>query len=95
MQASIPLGATKAVDTRPGQGAFGLADPRILVPGDPDRSLIYQRMRMEGLGRMPHVASSVVDQEGLTMLRSWIIDLGERDRIRRRGAVNPRVAEED
>jgi hypothetical protein len=29
------------------------------------------------------------------MLRAWIIDLSERDRIRQRGAVNPRVAEED
>src|SRR5262245_63549886 len=44
LQASIPLGATKAVNTRPDQGAFGLVDPRILVPGDPERSLIYQRM---------------------------------------------------
>ena len=95
LQASIPLGATKAVNTRPGQGAFGLSDPRILVPGDPERSLIYQRMKMEGLGRMPHVASSVVDQEALAMLHAWIIDLGKRDQIRHRGAVNPRVVEED
>lgn len=95
LQASIPLGATKAVNTRPGQGAFGLADPRILVPGDPKRSLIYQRMTMKGLGRMPHVASSVVDQEGLTMLHAWISNLSEGVQIQQRGAVNPRVAEED
>jgi hypothetical protein len=44
---------------------------------------------------MPHVASSVVDQEALTMLRAWIIGLGERDPIRERGAVNPRVVEEN
>ena len=94
LQASIPLGATKAVNTPPGQGAFRLADPRILVPGDPERSLVYQRMKMEGLGRMPHVASSVVDQEALTMLRAWIIGLGERNQIQERGAVNPRVVEE-
>jgi hypothetical protein len=72
-----------------------LADPRILVPGDAGRSLIYHRMKMEGLGRMPHVASSVVDQEALTMLRAWITDLGQTDRIRQRGAVNPRVVEEE
>ena len=67
------------------------ADPPV---GDPERSLIYQRMKMEGLGRMPHVAS-VVDQEALTMLRAWILELGDGDQIQRRGAVNPRVAEGD
>ncbi len=95
LQASIPLGATKAVNTRPGQGAFGLADPRILVPGEPDRSLVYQRMKREGLGCMRHVACAVVDQEALTLLRAWIFDLGERSPIRQPGAVNPRVVEEE
>jgi uncharacterized repeat protein (TIGR03806 family) len=94
LQASIPLGATKAVNTPPGQGAFGWADPRILVLGDPDRSLVYQRMKMEGLGRMPHVASSVVDQEALAMLRAWIIGLDKGNRVQERGAINPRVVEE-
>jgi hypothetical protein len=65
-----------------------LADPRILVPGDPERSLIYRRMKMEGLGRMPHVASSVVDQEAIATLRAWIIDLGKRDRS---GGVGPLI----
>jgi uncharacterized repeat protein (TIGR03806 family) len=94
LQASITLGATKAVNTLPGQGTFGLADPRILVPGDPERSLVYQRMKMEGLGRMPHVAASVVDKDSLTMLRAWIIGLGERNQFQQGGAVNPRVVGE-
>jgi uncharacterized repeat protein (TIGR03806 family) len=93
LQASIPLGATKAVNTPPGQGPLGLADPRILVPGDPERSLVYARMKLEGLGRMPHVASSVVDQEALSMLRAWIIGLREKNRIQERGAINPRVVD--
>src|SRR5215831_17238398 len=95
LQASIPLGATKAVNTRPGQGTFGLADPRILVPGDPERSLVYQRMKMEGLGRMPHVASSVVDREALALLRQWIVSLREPDRVQARGAINPRPVKEE
>lgn len=94
LQASITLDATKAVNTRAGQGTFQLADPRVLVPGDPDRSLVYHRMKTEGLGRMPHVASSVVDREALTMLRAWINSLGEKDPLRERGAINPRVFEE-
>jgi hypothetical protein len=86
LQASITLGATKAVNVPPGQGTFGLPDPHVLVPGDPERSLVYQRMKMEGLGRMPHVASSVVDREALDLLRAWIIGLGEA----MRGLMAPR-----
>jgi hypothetical protein len=95
LQASIPLGATKAMNTSAGQGTFGLADPRILVPGDPDRSLVYQRMKREGLGRMPHVASSVVDQEALTMLRAWITGLDRTNSVQQRGAIHPRLVEEE
>jgi uncharacterized repeat protein (TIGR03806 family) len=95
LQASITLKATKAVNTLPGQGTFILADPRVLVPGDPERSLIYQRMKLEGLGRMPHVASSVVDREALAFLQAWISGLHEEKQLESRGAINPRVFEED
>jgi uncharacterized repeat protein (TIGR03806 family) len=89
LQASIPLTESKAVNTLPGQGSFHFAHPRILVPGDPDRSLVFQRMKMEGLGRMPHVASKVVDEEAIKMLRSWILGLRDGDRLKERGAINP------
>ena len=35
-----------------------------------------------------------VDHEALTLLRAWIIGLGEGDAIQKRGALNPRIAEE-
>jgi hypothetical protein len=73
-----------------------LAGALILVPGEPERSLVHQRMKMGGLGRMPHVASSVVDQEAFAaMLRAWILDLGERNRLQQRGSINPRIVEEN
>jgi hypothetical protein len=46
-------------------------------------------MKMEGLGRMPHVASKVVDEEAIKMLRSWILGLRDEDRLKVRGAINP------
>jgi uncharacterized repeat protein (TIGR03806 family) len=70
--ATPKLGDLGIVNTKPGQGTFDLNDPRILVPGDPDRSLIVHRMGLLGLGRMPHVASSVVDEKGLALVREWI-----------------------
>ena len=69
---TLPLAETGALDTRPGQGTFDLNDPRILVPGDPERSLILHRMEILGLGRMPHIASNVVDREGVELINDWI-----------------------
>ena len=34
--------------------------------------MIYHRMSLTGLGRMPHVASSVVDKEAVALIAEWI-----------------------
>ena len=91
LQASIPLSQTKAVDTPPGQGTFQLRDPRVVTPGDPERSLILARMQLAGLGRMPHVASKVVDRDAAALLRSWIGTLSDAELLERPGAINPRL----
>jgi hypothetical protein len=70
--ATLDLKDTRTVDVRPAHGAFGLSDPRILAPGDPARSLILHRMKLLGLGRMPHVASMVVDAKGVQLIEDWI-----------------------
>jgi len=69
---TLPLGEMGIANTTPGQGTFGLTDPKILVPGDPDRSLMLFRMERLGLGRMPHIASNVVDGGGVELIRDWI-----------------------
>jgi uncharacterized repeat protein (TIGR03806 family) len=69
---TLPVAELGVVNTRPGQGTFDLKDPRILVPGDPERSMIHHRMTRIGLGRMPHIASNVVDQEGVKLIGEWI-----------------------
>jgi len=63
------------VNAKPGQGAFGLTDPRILVPGDPDRTMLLHRLTKLGLGRMPHVGSNVVDEQATAMLKEWVRQL--------------------
>lgn len=69
---TLSLLDTGIVNTRPGQGTFELADPRLLVPGDPARSLVLARMQRLGLGRMPHIASNVVDRQAVELIRQWI-----------------------
>lgn len=75
--ATLPLNETGTIDTRPGQGTFGLDDPRILVPGQPNRSMVHHRMTKTGLGRMPHVASSVVDRAAVELIGKWIEGLSK------------------
>lgn len=78
--ATLALKDTNTIDTRPGQGAFELKDPRIIVPGDPARSMVPFRMARLGLGRMPHIASSVVDEEAVKLLQEWIKQLPKEEK---------------
>jgi uncharacterized repeat protein (TIGR03806 family) len=75
--ATLPLAQTGTIDRRPGQGTFDLKDPRILVPGDPDRSMVLFRMNRRGLGQMPHIASNVVDDEAVKLIQDWIKQLAK------------------
>lgn len=72
VQADLPLDKTGTIGVKPERGTYGLKDPRLIVPGEPDRSLILHRMTLLGAGRMPHVASQVVDEEGVRLIRAWI-----------------------
>jgi uncharacterized repeat protein (TIGR03806 family) len=69
---ALKLNEMGIVNTKPNHGAFDIKDARLLVPGEPDKSLIHHRMTRLGLGRMPHVASNVVDKEGEALIREWI-----------------------
>lgn len=74
---TLSLKELGVIDERPGQGKFKLKDPRILVPGDPERSLIYYRMNKLGLGRMPHIASSIRDERATALIKKWISEMSE------------------
>jgi uncharacterized repeat protein (TIGR03806 family) len=73
--ATLPLKDLGIVNVSPGQGDFGIKDAKLLVPGHPEQSVILHRMQLTGLGRMPHVASNVVDEPAVTLIREWIKEL--------------------
>ena len=77
--APLPLGETGTIDVKPGQGTFQLKEERLIAPGSPEQSLIYHRMNLLGLGRMPHIASSVRHEEAIQMVQQWIRQLTEKD----------------
>ncbi len=72
---TLKLDEMKIRDVRVSHGDFGLKDARVLVPGSPERSMLYHRMTLTGLGRMPHIGSAVVDDKGVRLIRDWIQQL--------------------
>ncbi len=73
--ATLPLEETQTLHVPPAHGDFGIARGRLLAPGDPERSLILYRMTKLGLGRMPHIASNLVDQQAVKLIQEWISSL--------------------
>jgi uncharacterized repeat protein (TIGR03806 family) len=65
----------RMIDARPVHTTFSIADARIVAPGDPDRSLLLYRMARRGHGQMPPLASSLVDQDAVALLRAWIAQM--------------------
>jgi mono/diheme cytochrome c family protein len=75
-----PLGQTGSCNVPASSGsALGIQDARLLAPGDPQRSLIWQRMGRRDVHAMPPVGSLQVDTAGLSLLQDWINSLGSCD----------------
>jgi uncharacterized repeat protein (TIGR03806 family) len=73
--ATLDLADTGTIGVRPGHGNFGLDRPAVILPGQPERSMVYHRMTKLGLGRMPHVASNVVDEDAVKLIHAWLKSL--------------------
>ena len=55
-----------------GIGTFGIKNAKIIVPGDPYRSILLYRMSKLGYGRMPYIGSQSVDSPAVSLITSWI-----------------------
>lgn len=56
-------------------GTFGMQKAKIIVPGDPFRSVMLYRMSKLGYARMPYIGSQVVDGQGVSLIAHWIQSL--------------------
>lgn len=50
----------------------GDSENRLVVPGSVAHSMVHRRLLIEGLGRMPPLASSVLDLRSAALLGGWI-----------------------
>jgi len=73
---NIPLEAGHIVDVLPELDDMGISGAKRISPGSADSSIIYLRMLDLGPYRMPPLASSVIDVQGVALIRSWIDSLG-------------------
>lgn len=58
-----------------GIGTFGMRNAKIIVPGDPYRSVLMYRMSKLGYARMPYIGSQMVDSFGVALMEEWIRSL--------------------
>lgn len=72
LRANKSMSATNTVNVTPSFGDLGIADARIIVPGDKERSVLWQRMRKLDGDRMPQIASHALDREGIALIGNWI-----------------------
>jgi uncharacterized repeat protein (TIGR03806 family) len=72
---ATPTGDIKACDANPATGDLGVVGLKVLKPGDPAKSAISVRTHALDAKRMPPLASSVVDKDGVAVIDDFIKSL--------------------
>jgi hypothetical protein len=69
---SIPESKMSVFDEPPVHHTFGIEGAKLIANGEPEKSVLLKRVSMRGEGQMPQLATSVVDEQAVAMLREWI-----------------------
>lgn len=76
-EAHLSLEQLRLVNVAPVHQTFGIPDAKLIVPGDPQRSIIFHRLSRRGpnTGQMPPLATFRPDEAGVALIRDWIRSL--------------------
>jgi hypothetical protein len=80
---SLPGLSIGAINVIPTQSDFGIPGARLILPGKPEKSIVSHRIGTLELGRMPPLATAMVDVSGLSLVNQWIrsgLGMGVSDR---------------
>jgi len=77
MNLKVGLDQMGIVNAPPLKGDFGIDGAKLIVPGDPFRSVLFYRAITTGTGHMPLLGEETVDPLGERLLHDWIQSLGE------------------
>jgi hypothetical protein len=62
---------TNACDVQPAND-LGIANARLIAPGDASRSVVVSRVNRTDSNMMPPLARHTIDTAGVTLLTSWV-----------------------
>jgi len=65
----------RLLDKRPMHHDFGIADAQLVSPGKPEHSGLVHRIATRDRGQMPQLATEVVDERAVELIRRWIAGL--------------------
>jgi uncharacterized repeat protein (TIGR03806 family) len=69
------LANTVTCDVQPGFGDLGIANARVIAPGDASRSVLIARVNRTGADMMPPLARHAIDTAGVALLTEWVNSL--------------------
>ena len=72
---STTFKATMLCNTDPSEGNLGVTGSKLIVPGDPTKSIVSLRVHALDANRMPPLATAIVDPVGSKLLDDWITSL--------------------
>ena len=75
LRSGLPLDAMGIINRKAVVGLALGEGSRLVVPRHPERSELLARMSRRGAGQMPLLGSSLVDEEGVKLIRRWIAEL--------------------
>ena len=75
VNAEMKSAEMRAIDEKPTRGDFGIANARVIAPGQPGSSVLLHRIAKTGPGHMPMLGSHEVDVRGLQLLADWVRSL--------------------
>ncbi len=69
------LSAMNACDTHPMVEDLGIANARLIAPGEPARSVLLARMNVRDGNQMPTLGTHLVDEAAVQVVSDWIANL--------------------
>ena len=74
LRVNVPLSQMRLCNASPQKGDQGVPGAKLLVPQMPNQSILLLRMQApdKASGRMPTLASSMLDHQGLALMSDWI-----------------------
>jgi uncharacterized repeat protein (TIGR03806 family) len=77
LEITTPREKMRLIGVKPLHDTFGLKDAKLVMPGHPEQSVLYERLKRRGAGQMPPLATAVADDEAVRLIHDWIAAMND------------------